>query len=760
MAEQRDLVPSRPPRDLPGMPRWVILGGGAAALVATLIDPALIIPFLALGGSLAWGMRTLIGQYPRLLRGYHQARQRRIEARLTPRRGLPGAQASGARGKDPLRATRCAPLLTPPPVSQPKTAPAPVSPAAATAQPARTDDLSTDMAVLPRSSVGAWASQQDAGAPGMRPGDAGWGDDAQATLQRLLLPPVSSAAVPDTTPTGADHRLPISYHPEQAHHWQAHFPGLRMDDLQPLHATDSAGTSQARTPLHAVASITRRLEQAGVSVQRIMLGLRADEARAAGTIGIGVWLLDREPDRLDWLRSRVAAVVSREGTSGGWSLLAVLAQPCGYDPAGRPGAAALRVRRQHRLIAQLPVAPALLTWKQREQWPQNGLRIPLGVVVSAEDATPRTAWFDLTAQTHLGVFARTGAGKDATITTWLFALFLTHNPQYLAVAVCDPKGADYAFCGMVPHALFPVAVTPEEIRDRIATLAALVAFRGQLLGAALPGGTAVMDEVNALPMEQKRRAWETVAARWPADAPYQPGAFPASAQVPHILLIVTECNAPIFAEPEVDRQLQTMIKQGRAVALHLIVTAQQVQGLARMRSQIAVMACGPMRTVLDGVLALAREDSQGVFAPHAFPVPNRKKPETLGLFVLAEDEEMLLRSFFLAPEQRAALVERFAAVAARHPGNRLPSIPAPAPPSARTVPEAATAWPSDDAIREWAAAYQRQHGKPPSQRGACAHFFGSKTAERMAFVKQAFLRLGLLRTSEPAQSPSGESTGG
>lgn len=685
----------------------VIIGGGGAA-IAIVLDPTQVLPFIALGGGGLGGLWTLYKNSP-LVRRWCQRGSDRIVALLE----------GGSRH------------LLPAPSEQD------ALPAAAPALPRRRSTVSPVMSApaAPPHAVPAPPPPQHTYS---NEGAQGQTFSTPTLLQELLERTVAEQGHANGAPE-------ITFHPQLAQAWmETNFPGLPVADLQPLETTGSSGTPVARTPLNAVAAITRSLIQSGAEVRDVMLGLDEPSASIPGTICVALWVLDQEPPQVDKFRRSTAAVASREytGDAGGWSLIMVLAKPCGYGVAAANGED-MRMRRQRRLLDALPVAPSLLQWQKREQWAANTLRIPLGIVVT-EDSAPRTYWFDLRAQTHLGVFARTGAGKDAGITAWLFIMLLTHGPEYLSIACLDPKGADYQFLNLVPHALFPVAISSDEIRERVEELASLVAFRGRLLGEALPGGMSTIDDYNALPLAERQEAWETVTAMWQEEAPYQPPGFPGI--LSHVLLVVTECNAPVFGEGDVDSTLQAIIKQGRAVGLHLVVTAQQGQGLVRLRSQIAVMACGPVRTLRDGTVVLARNDNQGEFVPHKLPVPNREKPETLGVFVLADDDEMLMRSFYLAPDERKRLVERFAAASNKRPRKTARPLAAPAPaPAPLPDPEAPAGAPSDTDIWDWVRGYRQEHGSLPSQREACRHFFGSDNSQRKAFFRRAFSRLGITR---------------
>lgn len=106
---------------------------------------------------------------------------------------------------------------------------------------------------------------------------------------------------------------------------------------------------------------------------------------------------------------------------------------------------------------------------------------------------------------HCLIAGTTGSGKTALARTLLASLAMHNRQSQVQLVLIDPKGRGFAPLRGLPHVLGEVAVTPDQIRQRLAWLAAEMERRDRG-GAARPVLVVAVDELSDLLMTCGKQA--------------------------------------------------------------------------------------------------------------------------------------------------------------------------------------------------------------------------------------------------------------
>lgn len=239
--------------------------------------------------------------------------------------------------------------------------------------------------------------------------------------------------------------------------------------------------------------------------------------------------------------------------------------------------------------------PKLVSWRDtRDFYPENKRdRLPYCIGVAEKR---KFKWFDFASDPHILVAGKSQSGKSNLVNGIIATNVSTHTPDELRIVLIDQKGGiEFTHWTEIPHLLWNVAKTVEEVKPILARVVEVMRKRMALL--------------------EKAKKKDIASFNASTDD-----------RLPRLMVVIDEMNTFVglgALTDEIHNLIMLIVSQGRAVGIHMIAATQHPEVRVipgRIKTNMAVRMSGAMpsmtasQIILDNVDAANLPNLPGRFA--------------------------------------------------------------------------------------------------------------------------------------------------
>lgn len=228
--------------------------------------------------------------------------------------------------------------------------------------------------------------------------------------------------------------------------------------------------------------------------------------------------------------------------------------------------------------------PRLVRWRDtRPFFPENERdKLPYCIGVAEKR---RFMWFNLASEPHVLVAGKSQSGKSNLVNGIIATLTQTHSPDELRIVLVDQKGGiEFTHWNEVPHLLWNVAKTVEDVKPMLNRVVEVMRRRMELL--------------------EKAKKKDIAAYNRATDD-----------RLPRILVVIDEMNTFVglgALTEEIHNLIMLIVSQGRAVGIHFMAATQHPEVKVipgRIKTNMSVRMSGAMPSIVASQIVLDTADA-------------------------------------------------------------------------------------------------------------------------------------------------------
>lgn len=228
--------------------------------------------------------------------------------------------------------------------------------------------------------------------------------------------------------------------------------------------------------------------------------------------------------------------------------------------------------------------PRLVKWSDTGEFYPESQRLLLPYCIGAAEKR-KFQWFNLASEPHVLVAGKSQSGKSNLVNGIIATLVQTHTPDELRIVLIDQKGGiEFTHWGEIPHLLWNVAKTTEDVKPMLNRVVEVMKQRMALL--------------------ERAKKKDIAAYNRSTDD-----------RLPRILVIIDEMNTFVglgaFTE-EIHNLIMMIVSQGRAAGIHFIAATQHPEVKVipgRIKTNMSVRMSGAMPSIVASQIVLDTADA-------------------------------------------------------------------------------------------------------------------------------------------------------
>jgi S-DNA-T family DNA segregation ATPase FtsK/SpoIIIE len=228
--------------------------------------------------------------------------------------------------------------------------------------------------------------------------------------------------------------------------------------------------------------------------------------------------------------------------------------------------------------------PRKVKWSDTRQFYPENKRDQLPYCIGVAEKR-KFKWFDFASDPHILVAGKTQSGKSNLVNGIIATCVQTHSPDELRIVLIDQKGGvEFAHWANLPHVLWKVAKTIEDVQPTLNRVVQVMRKRLELL--------------------EKAKKKDIAAYNRSTDD-----------RLPRLLVVIDEMNTFVglgALTEEIHNLIMLLVSQGRAVGIHVIAATQHPEVKVipgRIKTNMSVRMSGAMPSIVASQIVLDTADA-------------------------------------------------------------------------------------------------------------------------------------------------------
>ena len=228
--------------------------------------------------------------------------------------------------------------------------------------------------------------------------------------------------------------------------------------------------------------------------------------------------------------------------------------------------------------------PRLVHWRDTRQFFPEAQRPMLPYCIGVAEKR-KFMWFNFASEPHVLIAGKSQSGKSNLVNGIIATLLQTHSPDELRIVLVDQKGGiEFTHWSEIPHLLWNVAKTVEDVKPMLDRVVTVMKKRMELL--------------------EKAKKKDIAAYNRSTDDP-----------LPRLLVVIDEMNTFVglgALTEEIHNLIMLIVSQGRAVGIHMIAATQHPEVKVipgRIKTNMSVRMSGAMPSIVASQIVLDSADA-------------------------------------------------------------------------------------------------------------------------------------------------------